>query len=268
MDDQHLEENAMTWPTNNDTMKRGANSAELTLPGPCSIGDQVYQLLSDRILTGQFKPGERLRIQEVAKNLGVSDTPVREALLRLQHKGLVERIARAESRVRIFTRRDIEEIYDIRQALECFSVKRAVERMPDGELHRLEDLQVTAEDALDQGEIAPALAADIELHAQIILSTGNARISTLMANIQDQMQMFRRVGARTIDVPRAFLKDHHRLIETLLARNAMAAVNVMEEHLQLAKDQTLRSYAEAASIDPMDTRGQDRNQERERNQFA
>jgi len=218
------------------------NLQEAASISPLSVGDQVYQRLSEWVVTGQLKPGDRLRIQELAKTLGVSDTPVREALMRLQHSGLVEIIPRAESRVRVFTRRDIEEIYDLRQALECFAVKKAAERMPDADLYRVQQMLASAGDALDKGDIAPSVVADVELHAQIVLTAANGRISSLLANIRDQMQLFRRLGARTEDAPRRFLLIHQRIVEELLRRDATAAARLMEEHMQLAKEQALVDY--------------------------
>ena len=227
--------------TNNTDIK----PVETGLTPPLSIGDQVYQWLSERIIGGQLKPGDRLRIQDLAKTLKVSDTPVREALIRLQHSGLVETIPRAESRVRIFTHTDIEEIYDIREALECFAAKRAAERMPESDLNELQALMVKAGEALDDGEVSLSVSADIELHARLIQSTGNARIAALVANIRDQIQVFRRLGARTLDVPKRFLKHHQLIIETLRRRDPEGAVRLMEEHIQLAREQALKDYLRA-----------------------
>lgn len=220
-----------------------SNPQEIASISLLSLGDQVYQRLSEWIVMGELKPGDRLRIQELAKSLGVSDTPVREALMRLEHNGLVEIFPRAESRVRVFTRRDIQEVYELREALECFAVKQAVKRMPDAELHRLLRLLAEAGEALKDGNIASSIAADAELHAQIILIADNTCISSLMANIRDQIQMFRRLGARTPDNPPKFLQDHRVIVEALLHRDAAAAVQLMEEHMRLAKEQALADYS-------------------------
>lgn len=209
-----------------------------------SVADQVYHRLYELIVTGQRKPGHRLRIQELAKTLGVSDTPVREALMRLQHNGLVEIFPRAESRVRVFTKRDIEEIYELREALECFAVKHAVKRMPAEELHRLLRLLADAKGALKHGDVAPSVAADVALHAQIILAADNTRISSLTASIRDQIHMFRRLGARNPDAPPKFLQIHQDIVERLLHRDAADAVRLMEEHMRLTKEQALADYFE------------------------
>lgn len=245
---------AENWVTSREQGMQPKSQDAVSI-SPLSVGDQVHQRLSEWIVTGQLKPGDRLRIQELAKTLGVSDTPVREAMMRLQHNGLVEIIPRAESRVRVFTKRDIEEIYDLRQALECFALKQAVKRMPDAELHRLLQLLAEAGEAMDKGDIAPSVAADVELHAQIVLSADNARISSLMANIRDQIQVFRRLGARTADAPRRFLGIHQGIVEELLRRDATEAVKLMEEHMQLAKGQAIVDYLGSTEGSPHDSLG-------------
>jgi DNA-binding GntR family transcriptional regulator len=179
---------------------------------------------------------------ELAKSLGVSETPVRETLIRLQHKGLVEVVPRAEYRVRVFEPRDIEEIYELREALECFAVKNAAQHMPDEDLQYLQKLLDEAGKALDRGEISPSVQADIEFHARIVASGGNSRIVSLLTDLRDQIQIFRNLGARTPDVPRLFLRLHQRILAALMVRESDTAQCLMSEHMRLAKEQALHDY--------------------------
>jgi DNA-binding GntR family transcriptional regulator len=90
--------------------------------------------------------------------------------------------------------------------------------------------------------VAPSVAADMELHAELVRAAGNARISALFANLRDQIQIFAGFGNRTPNGPRRFLEIHLRIVELLLKRNVAEATRLMSEHMQLAKQQALRGY--------------------------
>ena len=207
-----------------------------------TLAEQVRQRLWEWILKGKLKPGDRLRIQELAKTLKVSDTPVREALIRLRQTGVVQSVPWVGTRIREFTRRDIEEVFDVRKALECFAVRMAAVRIAEGRLQQLKQRLLAANEALDQGEVGPSIVADNEFHAEIVRSAGNSRISTLLGNIRDQIYMFAGFGARTPEGPRESLHMHLQIVDLLLQRDTDAAVRLMEEHLEQAKQQALHGY--------------------------
>jgi DNA-binding GntR family transcriptional regulator len=209
---------------------------------PLTLVDRVHQRIWDWINTGRLKAGDWLRIQELARTLKVSDTPVREALIRLQQNGLVETMPHVGTRVRCFTRQDIEEVFDLREALECYALQRATPNLSDAVLRRLKQQLKRAEAALDKGDVAPSVAADMELHAEFVRAAGNSRISVLFANLRDQIQIFAGFGNRTPDGPRRFLGIHLRIVELLLKRNVAEATRLMSEHMQLAKQGALRGY--------------------------
>jgi DNA-binding GntR family transcriptional regulator len=212
---------------------------------PPSLVDYVYNHLFEQIAGGVLKPGTRLRIQELANTLDISDTPVREAFQRLHLNGFLEKRPRAEHRIRLFTRADIRELYDLREALECFSIKRAIVEMPDKDLHELEILFDEAEIALGQGKVGPYIKADEEMHGRIVQGTKNSQICSLFKNILGQIRMFRHLGARTSDVPIKFLEIHRQILKALLKRDVAEATHLMEEHTKEAKEQAIRDYLES-----------------------
>ena len=194
---------------------------------PTTLVDRVYQSIWDWINSGRLKPGDWLRIQELSRTLKVSDTPVREALIRLRQNGLVETIPHVGTLVRRFSRRDIEEVFDLREALECYALQHAAPNLSDATLQRLKQQLKEAEAALDNGDVTPAVTADMELHSELIRAAGNSRISALFANLRDQNMLFAGFGNRTPDGPRRFLDIHLRIVELLLGRNVAAATRLM-----------------------------------------
>jgi DNA-binding GntR family transcriptional regulator len=209
---------------------------------PLTLVDRVHQRLWDWILSGRLQPGDWLRIQEIARTLKVSDTPIREALIRLQQSGLVETIPHVGTRVRRFTRQDIEESFDLREALECFALQQAGLRVPAATLARLKQQLLAADAALDAGSTAEAVAADVALHMELIRAAGNSRILALFATLLDQVRMFAGFGNRTPEGPRRFLQMHLRIVDLLMKRDLARAVRLMRDHMQLAKENSLRGY--------------------------
>ncbi len=209
---------------------------------PTTLVDRVHQRLWDGILSGRLQPGDWLRIQELARTLKVSDTPIREALIRLQQSGLVETIPHVGTRVRRFTRQDIEESFDLREALECFALQQAGLRVPPPTLARLKKQLLDADAALDAGSTDEAVAADVALHMELIRAAGNSRILALFTTLLDQVRMFAGFGNRTPEGPRRFLTMHLRIVDLLIKRNLAGAVRLMREHMQLAKDNSVRGY--------------------------
>jgi DNA-binding GntR family transcriptional regulator len=209
---------------------------------PLTLVDRVHQRLWDWILSGRLHPGDWLRIQELARTLKVSDTPIREALIRLQQSGLIETIPHVGTRVRLFTRQDIEESFDLREALECYALQHAGRRVSAALLQRLRRQLKAAETALNAGDTAPAVSADIELHTELIRAAGNSRILALFITLRDQVRMFAGFGNRTPEGPRRFLDMHLRMVDLLIKGNVASAVRLMREHMQLAKENSVRGY--------------------------
>jgi DNA-binding GntR family transcriptional regulator len=209
---------------------------------PMTLADQVRQRLRDWIVSGRLKPGDRLRIQELARKLKVSDTTIREALSRLRQTGLVQSVSWAGTRVMEFTRTDIEEVFDLRRALEPFSVRCGGLNIPEKELLLLKDQIRSAENALEHGESGRAIAVSNELHALILRYTGNSRIVSLLANTYDQIYMFAGLGGQSAEDPRASLRMHHDMVDMLLAKNVDGAARLIETHLEGAKQYALRCY--------------------------
>jgi len=218
---------------------------------PLTLVDRVHRRLWDGIVSGRLQPGDWLRIQELARTLKVSDTPIREALIRLQQSGLVESIPHVGTRVRCFTRQDIEESFDLREALECFALQQAGLQVAPATLTRLKKQLLAAEAALDAGSTEEAVAADVALHTELIRAAGNSRVLALFMTLLDQVRMFAGFGNRTPEGPRRFLTMHQRIVDLLIKRNVAGAVRLMREHMQLAKDNSVRGYfgAVAASGD-------------------
>lgn len=214
-----------------------------------NLTDKVYQAIKERILNQDIEVGARLRDEELASQLGVSRTPIREALLRLAREGLVTMVPRSGTHVRTFTGEDIEEIFDLRVALESLAVRKAAGRLPAADLARLRELHQAAERAIAAGDIGPALEFDYEMHRLILEACGNRKLQEIMRTINDLVTLFRNLGART-PAHRGFTYRHKEIMRALTRRDPEAAARALTEHIEVARREVFRDFADRNLLSP------------------
>ena len=147
------------------------------------LRDVVFQTLRKGILTGELKPGERLLEIHLADKLGVSRTPIREAIRKLELEGLVTMIPRKGAEVANITEKSLRDVLEVRRALDVLSVELACDRMTEDELIRLQAACEQFERALVTKDLTQIAKADIAFHDIILESTGNGRLVQLVANL-------------------------------------------------------------------------------------
>jgi len=206
-----------------------------------NLTDQVYRAIKDRVLSQDIAVGSRLRDEDLAAQLRVSRTPVREALMRLAQEGLVEIVPRSGTRVRNFTFEDIEHIFDVRIALEALAIRKAIARISDDQITHLRALHEQAEVGLRAGNTKPALEFDREMHRVVLESSGNKRLQEIMASINDLVSLFRNIGART-PFHRGYTYRHRDILRAMERRDADAAAAMLAEHIEVAKQELFRDF--------------------------
>jgi GntR family transcriptional regulator, rspAB operon transcriptional repressor len=208
-----------------------------------NLTERVYCVLKERILSQEIELGARLRDEELAAQLGVSRTPVREALMRLNREGLVDIVPRSGTMVRVFSESDVEDIYDVRIALESLSARRAAKNLKPEHLRRLRQMHERAETAFRRRDFHPLLEFDRELHRLIVEASGNRKLQTIMATINDFVSLFRNLGAK-LPAHRGFNYRHREIMQALARRDSEATACALGEHIEGAKEQLLRDLQE------------------------
>ncbi len=201
--------------------------------------DEVYDSLRQAILTHVFQPGERLQIQDIAAKLGVSLTPVRQAIQRLATEGLIEIQPRSGTYVASLSTTDIEETFDIRCALECLAAEKAVTRITDAELsHMRELLAALARPAHQEQEIRQHEADNYEFHATLLRAAGNRRLMDMVESLKANIQMTRahQVEGYRGDRFAQEQAEHEAIYQALEARDAKALQTALRRHILRAKE--------------------------------
>ena len=203
--------------------------------GSTSLVDDAYEQIRRRILDNVWPPGHRALEQEVALALGMSRTPVREALLRLQNEGLIEVIPRHGMRVLPVSPSDMREIYQILTALECLASELLGQRLPsDKELEPLVAATKAMDKALKADDLDAWAAADERFHAQLLELAGNRQLQATVLNYWDRAHRARMFSLRLRPKPVNSTKDHMQMVERLRAGDGAGAAAVTRAHRERA----------------------------------
>jgi DNA-binding GntR family transcriptional regulator len=211
--------------------------------GGNSLVDTAYEQIRQRILDNAWPPGHRALEQEVALALGMSRTPVREALMRLQHDGLVEVVPRHGMRVLPVSPTDMSEIYEILTALEGMAVERLARRRPSAEeLAPLVAATQSMKTALARDDLEAWAQADESFHAQLLQLAGNRQLQTTVMNYWDRAHRARMFSLRLRPKPVNSTREHMLLVKMILAGDAEGAAEVNRKHRARANGELLAIF--------------------------
>jgi DNA-binding GntR family transcriptional regulator len=204
------------------------------------LSDRAYRALWNGVVGGRIEPGTQLRPDIIAEQLEISTTPVREALYRLESDGLLVKLPYQGWFVREFTEPEVRELYEMRAALECFSVKLACERITDEQLAALRKHQQTGEAALKGRDMDAYRIYNRDLHAAIMEAARNSYLSSTMGQLTLQSQMLMARTIRLVGRPSRAIEEHQELIELVAARKAKDAQKLMERHILSALEDIVK----------------------------
>jgi len=206
--------------------------------------DKVISTLRTAILRGTFPAGRRLVEAELARELGVSRTPVREALRGLENEGLLHRVPGRGIVVLEITAEDIEEIYTMKAVLEGMAVRLACQRASEKELARLDgfihEMQVLAE----RNEIGAYAAVSREFHAALIRAARSRRLTEIYRLVDTPIQRLRVFALAQPGRPRESVMEHRAIVDAIARRDAEAAEALIREHVGGAGTMVTRAFHE------------------------
>jgi len=196
------------------------------------LGEVVFEYLRNAILSGELKPGERLMEVTIADQLGVSRTPVREAIRKLEKENFVIMIPRKGAYVADLTKKDILEVLEIRKELEGFAAALAAERMNDSEREKLGRVIEEFNDSMISMDKKRMIDCDNEFHSLIFYASKNQRLINIIFDLHDQFQRFRLVYFNEFNNFHEIQMSHSRIFEALLLNDPKMARKEAEEHVE------------------------------------
>lgn len=195
------------------------------------LRDVVFNTLRKAILTGQLKPGERLMEVHLANRLGVSRTPIREAIRKLELEGLVTMIPRHGAEVAEITKKSLSDVLEVRRALDGLSVELACDRITEEELEELKKACDEFEKTVRGKDVSQIAKADVALHDIIVRATGNQRLLQLVNNLAEQMYRYRFVYIKDVSQHEKLIAEHKEIYESIACRDRERASRAAKLHI-------------------------------------
>ena len=210
--------------------------------------DEVYDILRQSIVTHKFAPGERLKIEELSQQLGVSLTPVRHAIQQLCAEGLVEIRPRSGTFVNRLSRDEVRETFDIRRALECLAAESAVVRVSNAQLDRMRQLLHEMDGPVEgDGDRHRHEGQNSEFHRILIDASGNRSLGEMYESLKAHLQIAR-VHAGELGEWTSRMTDeraeHEAIVTALEARDATRLIAALRKHIDRARDALISSLSE------------------------
>lgn len=208
---------------------------------PGRLGDSVYDTLLNELLSGSIEPGARIMIDRLSRSLGVSQSPIREALLRLEAQGLVTKTHlvgyRAAERM---SRRQFEELYEMRLLLEPFAVGGCARLATDAHIGTLERMTSDMRQQSGKGTYASFAQQDAEFHEFIASCGGNALVHDSLSALHGHLHLFR-LQFNTQGTSEA-LREHEQILAAIKEHDPEGAADLMKRHIEHSRDRLLKAY--------------------------
>ena len=208
----------------------GLESLE-ALPGRKSLGQHVFENLRQAIIRGDVSPGNRLVESRVADALGISRTPVREAIHKLEREGLLRRLPRGGFCVLSLTREDVEEAFGIRSVLESYAARLATIKHRAEELKPLEKKISEYQFCMDNNQLQALPEINTAFHDLLYALSQSPKLIRMINDLKDQIYRFRRILLNVEEMARVSNEDHCRMLKAMKKRDADRVEKLVREHI-------------------------------------
>lgn len=195
------------------------------------LRDVIFNTLRDAIVAGDLKPGERLMEVELAETMGVSRTPVREAIRKLETEGLVTMTPRKGTHVAELTVKDIVDVLEVRAALDGLATELAAQYIQQEHLRQLENIHRQYVAALQKENLAAAIKKDVEFHEVIYNASENAKLMNVAGNLREQIYRFRVLYMKDFSNASDVLEEHRNILKALEEQDQERAGLLAKEHI-------------------------------------
>ena len=212
------------------------------------LSEVVSETLRSAIQDGTLKPGERLMEIPLAEELGVSRTPIREAIRKLELEGFVVMVPRRGTYVANISLKDITQVFEIRSALEELASGLAAERITSDEIETLERMLVEIGDHMENKDMDSVVAADVAFHEVLYKASRNERLADIVHNLREQTYRFRSFSMNQPGRLRKTWEEHRLLVEAIASHNAVQARKLARIHMEHSEQTLLQGMEDAKSF--------------------
>ena len=214
---------------------------QVTMNEYLKLRDVVFNTLRHAILKGELEPGERLMEIALAQKLGVSRTPIREAIRKLELEGLVVMVPRKGAEVADITEKDLRDVLEVRTALEELSIELAMKNITQDEFEQLKSANETFAKNSEGDDLIKIAESDVAFHEIIYNATGNKRLIQIINNLREQMYRYRLEYIKDKSSHERLVQEHNRIIEAIQKDNVQDAKAAIKLHVENQEENILKS---------------------------
>ena len=207
------------------------NDLKLNISEYLPLRDVVFKTLREAILKGDLAPGERLMEIKLANQLGVSRTPIREAIRKLELEGLVVMVPRKGAEVEKITEKYLRDVIEVRASLEELAISLACERITDEKIAELKDALEQFRTVIKGKDVTKIAQMDVAFHDVIFEATQNARLVQMVNNLREQMYRYRLEYLKDFSTHSRLDEEHVKIFEAVSARDIERATALIREHI-------------------------------------
>lgn len=218
----------------------GLESWTEDLPGRRSLGDYVFERLKEAIISGEMAPGSRIIENRLANALGISRTPIREAIHKLDRSGFLRRLSQGGFTVVNLTRDDIEEVFGIRSILESYAARLAAIKHNEEDLKPLEDKLKEYQACLNNGQIDALHMINTEFHDMLYALSRSPKLIKMIGDLKDQIYRFRKILLSEAGMAKGSGKDHRRMLKAMKMRDPDSVESLVKEHILRGQELVLK----------------------------
>lgn len=208
------------------------------------LREVVFTTLRQAILKGELPPGERLMEITLANKLGVSRTPIREAIRKLELEGLVVMIPRKGAHVAHITVQELNDVLEVRRGLEELAIRKACERITEEEVLKLEKAADEFSMLVDSNNLMALAEADVRFHDVIYESTHNRRLVQILNNLREQMYRYRMEYLKEADARRLLDNEHKDICRAIREKDIQKAHDYICQHIDNQQRSIIKSINE------------------------
>ncbi len=195
------------------------------------LREVIFDTLREAIIVGELKPGERLMEVQLAEKMGVSRTPVREAIRKLELEGLVEMLPRKGAHVADLSVKDIMDVLEVRATLDGLASMLSATRITDEELKELKHVQSQFINYVEKDNLQGSIKKDVEFHDIIYRSSRNDKLIQIASNLREQVQRFRVIYIKDFSSTKELVKEHAEILDCILRKDPEAAQKCAQTHI-------------------------------------
>ena len=205
------------------------------------LREVIFNTLRDAIIVGELKPGERLMEVKLAEKMGVSRTPVREAIRKLELEGLVNMLPRKGAHVADLSVKDIMDVLEVRASLDGLATSLAAERISEDELKELKHVHYQFINFVEKENLQGSIKKDVEFHEIIYRASRNEKLIQIVNNLREQVHRFRVIYLKDYVSVKELIKEHQEIYDAITGKDTEKAQSAAQRHIKNQEETIIKS---------------------------